>query len=158
MSIRPKCIYGNIKKKIKKIGWETLKPIVLENSENKTDINDAIDEWNIVNYYITEEPTNCLCGKEQIIFISEIRNLLNGNTLQPIGSRCMKRFGNDRLENQLSLISKGNHIFKNKGKRYDGQTYCEICKDHKYIEYIRIHGTKKRYEKLVEYYDFINEN
>lgn len=67
----------------------------------------AVDEWDIED---CEEDTqcksSCICGKEKIRYLYTICNRLNGNTLYPIGSRCIRRFERDDLSEMTVIQEK----------------------------------------------------
>ena len=64
-------------------------------------------EWEIVD--CEEDDTNsksCICGKENLYYLFTIRNTINGNTLYPIGSSCIKKFGRTDLNDEASVREK----------------------------------------------------
>lgn len=74
---------------------------------------EAAQEWKVI-YYGEVEGTTCICGKEEIKYISGIINCLNGNELFPIGSRCIKKFKSENMNEDINVykevfnkISKG---------------------------------------------------
>lgn len=76
---------------------------VLDASEsNIWDI--AVTEWTIID---CEEDSSlnesCICGKERLYYLFTIENTLNGNTLFPIGSSCIKKFGRDDLSDEATI-------------------------------------------------------
>lgn len=65
---------------------------------------EAVKEWHIDN--LTEDETlqtSCVCGKENLRYLYTIQNDLNGNMLFPIGSECIKKFGREDLNEDLSV-------------------------------------------------------
>ena len=51
------------------------------------------DEWNVIqSEYDVDAGLKCLCGKENIHHHHMIRNRFNNAVLEPIGSKCIKRF------------------------------------------------------------------
>jgi hypothetical protein len=126
--------------------------VVLKNSNNKF-IDEALSEWYISNNIYSE--STCICTKPHIIYTYEITNRENGNILYPIGSSCIKKFKNKNLDEQLKVVLTHNKIFKNKGKKYDGETFEYICnKDVQYIKFLKEHSTKKIYNELINYYEY----
>lgn len=129
---------------------------VIELSESK-DFNEARYEWTITGMYVAEDDDDisCVCGHPHLRYLYEIRNTNNRNVLYPVGSECIKKFECDKLNHQIKMLKNGDKIFVNKGKRLDGLTYDEICRNHKdYIEFLKAHAFKAKYKKLIEYYDF----
>lgn len=125
---------------------------VLKLSESKG-LDDALNEWEITNNI--ENDTTCVCGKKHIIDTYELTNSNNGNILYPVGSSCIKKFNNNKLNSQLKVISHRNTILKNEGRKHDGKTYDWICKnDPQYVEYLQAVAIKKKYKILVEYYNY----
>jgi hypothetical protein len=128
--------------------YKTLVNALLAKS-NSTNITDATKEWKVTSY--DEYRCNCVCGKENIVHNFTIYNIENGNILGPIGNRCVNHFNITDAEKRMKILTKKNTIFKNPGKAYDGKTYEEVCKDHKYITFIRNNSKKSTYKKLIEY-------
>lgn len=65
---------------------------VLEKSVADTWAN-AVREWYVVGVDEDEDATGkCVCGKEGLRYLFEIRNRHNGNTIWPIGSKCIEKF------------------------------------------------------------------
>lgn len=61
----------------------------------------AAKEWKVI-YYGEVEGTTCICGKEEIKYISGIYNRLNGNELYPIGSRCINKFKSEEMNKDIN--------------------------------------------------------
>lgn len=133
---------------------------VVEHSEGDI-FEEARYEWDITGSskaLIGQEQT-CVCGKKHLLYLFEITNRNTNKTLFPIGSECIKKFENGVLDYQLKLAKYGDNIFVNKGKRHDGLTYNEICKNHPdYILFLKQHAFKTKYKKLILYYDFYRKN
>jgi hypothetical protein len=73
---------------------------VLENSES-TDWCACIEEWSVVYCEEDEDAeSTCVCGNEGLRYLYTVRNVLNGKELFPIGSECIKRFGNSEMEDE----------------------------------------------------------
>jgi hypothetical protein len=125
---------------------------VLKLSDSKG-LDDALNEWEITNNI--ENDTTCVCGKKHIVDTYELTNNNNGNILYPVGSSCIKKFNNPKLNSQLKVVSHRNTILKNEGRKHDGKTYDWICKnDPQYVEYLQAVAIKKKYKMLVEYYNY----
>lgn len=59
---------------------------------------EAVYEWELVDCEEDQSASSqCICGKENIKYLHTIKNKYNGNTLYPIGSRCIQKFGRDDL-------------------------------------------------------------
>ena len=123
--------------------------------------DEARYEWDITQTGTAEvgEEETCVCGQTHLIYVFEITNRKTAKILYPIGSECIKKFGCDDLDYQLKVAKYGSKVFVNKGKRYDGLTYNEICEKHKdYILFLKQHAFKAKYKKLIEYFDFYTKN
>lgn len=79
---------------------------VLDKSESNM-WTEAVQEWVIDD---CEEDhslqSSCICGKEDLRYLFTIRNIINGNTLFPIGSSCIRKFGRDDLNEEVSIQEK----------------------------------------------------
>jgi len=67
-----------------------------------TEWNAAVLEWCIED--VEEDKTqqeSCICGKENLRYLFTIRNTINGNTLYPIGSSCIKKFERSDLDDEV---------------------------------------------------------
>ena len=78
--------------------YENLLKTVIDNSDSKI-WEDCVLEWEITNCFINENcGSTCICGKIGIKYLFEIKNSLNGNTLYPIGSKCINLFKRKDLD------------------------------------------------------------
>lgn len=71
------------------------------------DWDTAVTEWEIAD--CEEDDTlseSCVCGKEHLYYLFTIENTVNGNTLFPIGSSCIKKFGRDDLDDEAAVREK----------------------------------------------------
>ena len=71
------------------------------------DWDTAVTEWEIID--CEEDDTlseSCICGKENLYYLFTIKNVLNGNTLFPIGSSCIKKFGRNDLDDEAVVREK----------------------------------------------------
>ncbi|MDV6312098.1 hypothetical protein R3Q15_09405 [Gordonia amicalis] len=65
----------------------------------------ARHEWRVGNYRLLEEPSGvCVCTKTGLIHLYEIYNVKTGATLEPIGSECIKMFGEDRMLEEAAQL------------------------------------------------------
>lgn len=67
----------------------------------------AVTEWEIAD--CEEDDTlseSCICGKEHLYYLFTIENAINGNTLFPIGSSCIKKFGRSDLDDEAAVREK----------------------------------------------------
>ena len=65
----------------------------------------AVLEWEIVD--CTEDDSvssQCVCKHEGLRYLYKIRNTNNKNILFPIGSTCIKKFGRNDLDEELSVM------------------------------------------------------
>lgn len=72
---------------------------------SKSDLWDsAVCEWDI---YDCEEDRSrslsCICGKEKLRYLYTIRNRYNRQILFPIGSSCIKKFGREDMNEEVSV-------------------------------------------------------
>lgn len=82
---------------------ENLIKTVIDNSRSCT-WDDAVLEWKIDDCEEDEFlESACICGKENLRYLYTIRNKYNGNTLFPIGSSCIKKFGREDLSRETSV-------------------------------------------------------
>lgn len=64
----------------------------------------AVLEWDIIDCEEDRSAESmCMCGKDGIRYLFEIRNRINGNTLGPIGSHCIKKFGRSDLSSEVDV-------------------------------------------------------
>lgn len=69
-----------------------------------TEWSAAVLEWCIDD--VEEDETqqeSCICGKENLRYLFTIRNTINGNTLYPIGSSCIKKFERSDLDEEVAV-------------------------------------------------------
>ena len=79
---------------------------VIELSES-SDWDTAVTEWEIID--CEEDNTlseSCIYGKEHLYYLFTIENVVNGNSLFPIGSSCIKKFGREDLDNEAAIREK----------------------------------------------------
>lgn len=76
---------------------------VIDASEGET-WDEAVGEWEIFDCEEDEDCSSfCICGKEGIRYLYTIRNVENGNLLYPIGSSCIKKFGNEDMDEEIAI-------------------------------------------------------
>lgn len=65
---------------------------------------DAVQEWDILDCVEDHSRSeSCICGKENLYYLFTIKNRYNGNTLFPIGSSCIEKFGRTDLSEQAGI-------------------------------------------------------
>ena len=76
---------------------------VIDNSDSKVwDL--AVKEWEITDCIEDDSLSeSCICGKEHLYYLFAIRNIINGNILYPIGSKCIKKFNNQKMSTQADI-------------------------------------------------------
>lgn len=84
---------------------------VLSLSENNSNLAMSLEEWDIECQY-DEEGSTCECGKEGITICHKLINIYNGNILDPIGSVCIKKFGNPRLSEKVDDLTSKRELLK----------------------------------------------
>jgi len=72
--------------------------VLRENSSRPTPLTategELAAEWYVTESHVDREGGNtCLCGQEDIVYVSTIHNVYNDVHLFPLGSECIKRFG-----------------------------------------------------------------
>lgn len=81
----------------------SLKDTVINYSEGST-WESAVKEWNIIGFEVDDScSSKCVCGKESIKYLFTIGNMLNHTSLHPIGSRCIKKFGRNDLNDEVDV-------------------------------------------------------
>lgn len=117
------------------------------------EFSEAAQEW-YISAFDDEHWDACVCGQQDILFCYTIRNRDTSAVLSPIGSNCIKRFGNGAMSTEMSILSQRNKVFNNRGKKHDGRTYEWICaNDPAYVLFLKHNGEKATYAKLVMYFD-----
>ena len=125
---------------------------VIEASESAEWMH-ARNEWYLSHYYHSDEDLTCVCGKRHLNHIYTIRNRMNANELNPIGSECIKQFNSKELNDVLKIANWRDR--KMTIGKYTGFTFHAICeKNGGYVEYLKKNGEKKKYLDLIKYYDF----
>ena len=85
---------------------ERLKNKVLSRSRSKI-WEEAVKEWDITDCEEDESlESECVCGQEGLRYLYTIRNRETGLCLFPIGSRCIKRFEREDLNEEISVREK----------------------------------------------------
>lgn len=118
--------------------FKQLTEVVLEKSESKK-WNDAVKEWDLVD---TNEDTDvsstCICGKTGIRYLHRIVNLINHQTIYPVGSCCIKKFNRADLKEKVAVEEK---LFKlyhavnsNKFLSLDTELFSRKLITHLYLE------------------------
>lgn len=77
--------------------------VICKNSESNS-WEDAVKEWDIVGFDVDEDcSSKCVCGKEDIKYLFKIQNHLNNVILDPIGSKCIKKFCRKDLSDEVDV-------------------------------------------------------
>lgn len=110
---------------------------VLDKSESDT-WEEASKEWELEKAYICKDCSEtCVCGKTGIKDISVLRNILNGNELNPVGNCCVKKFQN------VELIEDMNNAI-------EMYPLIHAVENKKYIEFNRDYFSRKVLRILLE--------
>lgn len=64
---------------------------IFEKSYNNRDKYCAVREWEINTICPDRETNRCICG-QNIFYVYSIKNRINGNIIEPIGSVCITKF------------------------------------------------------------------
>lgn len=67
------------------------------------DFKTAKTEW-AVRSFTPEAGQTCVCGKKDITYCYEIWNRKTNKTLYPIGSKCIKKFKEDTMTQQMDVL------------------------------------------------------
>ena len=119
----------------------------------------ASTEWQIIRHDLDEDNNGrCVCSKVGLTHLYTIENIHNGNTLAFIGSRCIKRFLDDDMDEYVKINEKWGDRKINRGK-YDGMTFDEALRHpgiHSYFQALtgEYAPTKKVLKDFVRYYRF----
>ena len=107
---------------------------ILKNSESLF-WEDAVNEWDIVGFDVDDDcSSKCVCGKEDIKYLFTIKNRENGNVLDPIGSKCIKKFGREDLSDEVDVCEQMSKLL-------------DCVKDRKFVEF----NSKLFSRKLLKY-------
>lgn len=83
--------------------YQNLKASVLRYSDS-SDWQSAVSEWEIEDVKEDETLTeSCVCGKEHLRYLFTIKNTINGNSLYPIGSSCIRKFNRPELDDEVAV-------------------------------------------------------
>ncbi|HBR32843.1 MAG TPA: hypothetical protein DD733_12265 [Clostridiales bacterium] len=83
--------------------YKRLIETVLEYSD-ATEWHAAVLEWCIDDVEEdVSQAESCICGKENLRYLFTIRNTINGHTLYPIGSSCIKKFERSDLDEEIAV-------------------------------------------------------
>lgn len=82
-----------------------IRKIIDESEANVWD--SAVFEWEIVECKEDRSAnSSCICGKKHIRYLYTIRNKLNGNELEPIGSKCIEKFDRQDFDEKIDLMER----------------------------------------------------
>ena len=88
----------------KQFYYENLIKVVIEASVADT-WESAVLEWEIIDCTEDESAeSQCVCKHEGLRYLYKICNVKNGNKLFPIGSTCIKKFGRNDLDEEISIM------------------------------------------------------
>lgn len=62
------------------------------------------EQWEVSGYERLNQPKHCVCGHKLRKLSFTIRNTLNGNTISPLGSGCIKNIGNRALSTEVNKL------------------------------------------------------
>lgn len=87
-----------------------LQKVVIESSESDY-WEEAVNEWEIIDYYIDDKMKEiCVGGHEGLKYCFIIQNRYNYNQLYPIGSSCILQFGRSDLSQIVNIYEELFHI------------------------------------------------
>lgn len=106
-----------------------LKEKIIEASIEKYDFKKALEEYDVVGYYVKNKMT-CHCGEPNIKYCFVIRNRNTGIEFDPIGSVCIeyfkKHYNEQHLSKQVKIWKRGD--MKIEYGEYQGLTFKEVSK------------------------------
>lgn len=77
---------------------------ILDNSKSK-EWKSAVLEWEIVGCFEDKkQQESCICGKERLRYLYEIKNKKTGQIIFPIGSSCIKKFDRHELDEDVDIF------------------------------------------------------
>lgn len=83
---------------------------VIEASEGDS-WEEARHEWCVNGCWEDEgRQTACLCGHDGLRWCYEIRSVVNGNVLSPVGSECIKKFEDEGMDHDLKMEAQANAL------------------------------------------------
>ncbi len=102
--------------------------IALSNAE---EWDDARAEWEVIDCIDDMScAENCVCGQEGLRYQFTIKNVVNGNTLFPIGSTCIEKFGVDAMTREqrawreaINLMNEAVRLGRGKYVPFDARFY-----------------------------------
>ena len=113
---------------------------ILEKSNNKEDINEALKEWKVLDVFKTEFKSECCCG-HKIYYQAKLIN--ENNNILIVGSVCIKNVLKEL--NNLELITQIEEI---KEKKKEVKLIIKSCYKSKYSFLVHIKSTSKNVAKL----------
>jgi hypothetical protein len=94
-----------LKEKSRKKGYGGLLERVIVGNSVASMWEKAVEEWEIYGYNEDELCSEtCTCGKQGLRRLFTIRNIENGNILEPIGSSCIHKFERKDLDDDMAVI------------------------------------------------------
>lgn len=135
-----------------------LPSIIFQHSVEKSDWSKAALEWTVLSLNRVESDSTCICGKQHIMYVSTIQNLVTGEQLYPIGSECIKKFKNPFMDNELKRLKKEEKKLKKLASTqvgigmYNELTIEECCNLHSdYVKFVYTNHRNSKYKSLIAY-------
>lgn len=76
-------------------------------SSDSNNWDEAVHEWSVVGFDVDQSAHgHCICGQTNLYYLYKIRNVENGNELEPIGSSCIKKFEREDLNSKVTTLEK----------------------------------------------------
>lgn len=146
--------------------FQYLLEVLVENSVSKIPCV-AMREWLPIRLTIDEDRNGkCVCEQKRLKELYTIKNMLNHETLFPIGSSCIKRFGSWQMNIRMKQLMKKYKEINKYGElefsygKYSGYWIKDIIVDREYMTWLltnrKLSSCKdknKAYDKLLMYYD-----
>lgn len=109
-------------------------------------------EWDIIDTsYDLNGYETCTCGKKFLKNLFRIKNRKTERELFPIGSECIKRFENTRMDNQLVVWGWG-ALKMPRGTKHYGKTFAETYENYpEYVEFVIKNARKAKLCKFCDY-------
>ena len=128
---------------------------VIAKSELSNTMQEASIQWQISGFHEIipgDQTLTCLCSHKGLKCTYSIRNVINGNEFDNIGSECIKHFGKKDMERDACLLQMGKKKFT-KGK-HRGKMFNELIGNKDYVRFLReCYTLSPIYKTFLEYHD-----
>ena len=111
---------------------------VIENSQSKI-WDTAVCEWEVIGCVEDrKQEQSCICGKENLKYLFEIRNKKNGQIIFPIGSKCIRKFEREDLNEDVDIfkqmVNLNEKLKRNEPIKINGECFSKKLLEYFYQE------------------------